>query len=280
MYIVYTQLNRYGRNKFPVHMTESEEVAHELSKLLKRDYAVDIEDCPGNVTYISEQALSAADLVIIKKQLKTPADWQAKMIESANYYEPEVRKELGINNQRSIYSFKLNGDIWELRFEDETGKFSNLKGFNIIHILMEKPGRKIASYELAEYNSKIVKAEKSNATIVDSDYKKDIVKNMKELEEELEEANRNKDISRQETISIKIEKLKKFARSTQYRGKSKNLGPNVEDKARSSITLAIKRTIEKIEGTNMPKFASHLSQNISTGLFCSYTPHESIQWEL
>jgi hypothetical protein len=51
------------------------------------------------------------------------------------------------------------------------------------------------------------------------------------------------------------------------------------DRARSAVTWRIRKAIKKIEAVN-PSLGKHLSNSVKTGLFCSYHPELSMDWQI
>jgi non-specific serine/threonine protein kinase len=104
---------------------------------------------------------------------------------------------------------------------------------------------------------------------------------LREAREELEEARRHTDRGRCERLAEEIEFLAaELSRGIGLGGRVRRAGSDAE-RARVSVTRAIKYAIEKL-GEHDPALAEHLRRGIRTGTFCCYEPslRDRVTWSL
>jgi non-specific serine/threonine protein kinase len=70
-----------------------------------------------------------------------------------------------------------------------------------------------------------------------------------------------------------------LARSTGLGGRDR-LAASAAERARISVTKALKASIRRIEGES-PTLGKHLKASVRTGVYCCYAPEDStVRWEL
>ena len=101
-----------------------------------------------------------------------------------------------------------------------------------------------------------------------------------ELREELQAAKSQGHIARAEAAEREIEALvAELARATGLGGRDRRAASAAE-RARQSVTRAIKLSVNKIAG-HLPELGRHLARSITTGAYCCYTPdpYVPITWD-
>ena len=106
---------------------------------------------------------------------------------------------------------------------------------------------------------------------IDLQTKNDIQERLRELREDLAEAERNNDLGLMTNYKEEIEYLKSYISQgySTKKGKSRKAA-DPADKARKSVTMSIRRSLDKIQHDNA----------IQRGLYCSYSPDAPIEWSL
>jgi non-specific serine/threonine protein kinase len=110
--------------------------------------------------------------------------------------------------------------------------------------------------------------------MLDADAKAAYGRRLQELREEMEEANEFHDADRADKAKDEIDALsREFTRAVGRGGRNRRAGSSSE-RARLSVTRAVKVAIDRIAGKH-PPLAAHLRATIKTGTFCSYRPNLS-----
>lgn len=121
--------------------------------------------------------------------------------------------------------------------------------------------------------------ESSQTTALDKKAKAQYQKRIKELQLEIEDAEAFNQIEKIEALREEYDAiLDHLSQSLGLSGKTRKIGSTIE-KARSAVTWRIRNAIKKID-VEHPKLATHLSNSIKTGTFCSYRPEVNIDWTL
>jgi hypothetical protein len=98
-----------------------------------------------------------------------------------------------------------------------------------------------------------------------------------ELRSELEDAEGSNDLPRAETLRAEIEALtEQIAAAVGLGGRDRRAASHAE-RARSAVTIGIKKSIERIRANNAD-FGRHLATFVHTGNFCRYRPDRDIRW--
>ncbi len=206
----------------------------------------------------------------------------------------ESQAEACATSQASC-SFYQEGEYWVVAFGEKTARLKDAKGFHYLADLLRHPGVELPAIDLAGSNShsnRIQTAVAANGgdfgTIhidlgdagphLDAKAKADYARRIRELDAELDEAQRFNDPGKSGLIRREIEALTaQLKAATGLRG-DRRVASHVE-RARSTVSQRIRFAIRQIRKLN-PALADHLGQNIRTGYNCAYLPKEKIEWQL
>jgi non-specific serine/threonine protein kinase len=154
-----------------------------------------------------------------------------------------------------------------------------MRGLAHLARLIAEPGREIHAADLAGTASS---ADVGDAGAqLDPHARAEYEERLRELREEREEAERLHDRGRFERCSQEIEWLAgELSRGFGLGGRERRAGA-ASERARQSVTRAIKYAIDKIE-PHEAGLADHLRRNVRTGTFCSYAPadRDRVTWTL
>jgi non-specific serine/threonine protein kinase len=193
--------------------------------------------------------------------------------------------------------FRKDGDYWTVAFAGEPIRLKAAKGLDYIAHLLRHPGMEFTAIELvnainngggeARSQKRLhssdpgieVRADLGDAgNILDGRAKADYRKRLKELQEELEEAERFNDHGRQQRLSNEIEAITaELKAAIGRRGIDRRAASHLE-RARSSVSKRIKFALQQIQQANAAA-GSHLSESIRTGHRCVYLPKHKVDWE-
>jgi tetratricopeptide (TPR) repeat protein len=193
--------------------------------------------------------------------------------------------------------FRKDGDYWTVVFTGEPIRVKDAKGLHYIALLLRHPGMEFSAIELANMiengGSEVaqhgrihssdpgieVRADLGDAGIIlDEHAKADYRRRLKELREELEEAERFSDRDRQQGLRAEIEALATELRAAVgRRGFDRKAASHIE-RARSSVSKRIRFALKQIQQADAAA-GSHLSESIRTGHRCVYLPKQKVDWE-
>jgi hypothetical protein len=145
------------------------------------------------------------------------------------------------------------------------------KGLRYIAILLGAPGSEIHAGDLVGAVEGVRPAPSVREPVLDAAAKDAYRRRLQDLGEDLEQARDWGDPERVARIELEIEALTgELARAAGLGGRDRELASPAE-RARVSVTKAIRTTIRAIDN-NCPPLGAHLSASIHTGRFCSYAP--------
>jgi hypothetical protein len=180
--------------------------------------------------------------------------------------------------------FRHEGEFWTIAYGGQMCRLRDVKGLGYIASLLASEGRELHALELVGAatgrsadaraplaENDIVGSRPADADpLLDDQAKAQYGRRLQELEEELEQARDWGDTERAARLQDELDLLtQELARAVGLRGRDRTFS-SPEERARISVTKAIKTAIRLIE-KHCPKLAAHLEASIHTGRFCSYT---------
>jgi hypothetical protein len=181
-------------------------------------------------------------------------------------------------------TFRREGDVWTLAFENCTTRLHPMRG--IVHIarLLSAPGREIHVLDLAADPSPTQRQPAASADageLLDTRARTEYESRLRDARAELAEAEEINDGGRAERLREEIEFLAaELVRGLGLGGRHRRAG-SASERARVAVTRAIKYAIDRI-AENDPALAEHLRLAVRTGTFCSYAPpsRDRVTWTL
>ena len=173
------------------------------------------------------------------------------------------------------YVFKKETGVWVMRFAGNTVRLPARKGFNDIALLLSRPMQEFHCSSLMDLPVYAA----SEEYVMDDKAKKEYRQRIRELQEEIDEAEQMNDSGRSASLRETLDEIiEHLASATDIYGRTRKLG-SVTEKTRSAVTWRIRNAIKKIDSAH-PALGLHLSNSIKTGTFCSYSPEKPIDWDL
>lgn len=188
----------------------------------------------------------------------------------------------------------LEGEFVTLEFQSKTARMRDSKGLSYLRLLLKDPDREFHALDLlgqqaitrptASEVSELdftTDAAGSVDTLMDEQARTQIQRHIAELRSRIQEAEEFKDLERAERARTELEQVTQhLAAAFGLGGRARQTGSAAE-RARISVTKAIKDALRKIEATHQP-LADHLHRSVRTGTFCSYRPDPQlrISWEI
>jgi tetratricopeptide (TPR) repeat protein len=176
------------------------------------------------------------------------------------------------------------GDYWSVAFDGRTTRLRDAKGLRYLARLLTQPGREIHALDLVIEDGRAASAHGGAADreaslalsrdageVLDRRAKEAYRRRLAEIESDLEEARQCGDAYRTEQAMAERRFLaRELARAVGLGGRDRRVGSNAE-RARASVTLAIRRAMGRIRAAH-PALGAHLERTIRTGTFCVYLP--------
>jgi hypothetical protein len=167
--------------------------------------------------------------------------------------------------------FQREGEFWTVAYEGTTCRLKDVKGLRYIACLLGAPGRDVHALELAAAVGGERPAAESAAPVLDARAKEAYRRRLRELGEELEQARRWNDPERIARFEDEIDALTAELASAAGLGGRDRRVPSTAERARVSVTKAIRTAIRVIE-RHHPQLAAHLAASVRTGRLCRYAP--------
>jgi tetratricopeptide (TPR) repeat protein len=179
---------------------------------------------------------------------------------------------------------RREGEYWTVGYAGDTFRLRDVKGLRYLAFLLASPGRDVHALELvgageghgpdrhAGLTSDLSMTRPGNAgPVLDEDAKEAYRRRLAELGEDLQEARDWNDAERAVRVEEEIDFLtRELARAVGLGGRDREVASPAE-RARVSVTKAIKTAIRLIR-RHSPPLAAHLEASVQTGRFCRYVP--------
>ena len=173
--------------------------------------------------------------------------------------------------------FVREGDVWAIAYAGDDFRLRHVKGLSYIADLLALPGRDVFAIELAQAAEGVTREAQAVGSFaaagpaLDEDAKAAYRRRLDELGEELEQARAWGDPERTAHAEEEIDALTTELTSALGLGGRDRAVASPAERARVSVTKAIRSAIKAIE-PHSPGLADHLTASIRTGQFCSYAP--------
>jgi TolB-like protein/tetratricopeptide (TPR) repeat protein len=168
--------------------------------------------------------------------------------------------------------FSLDGDQRVASFAGRTVRIGEIKGCRDLAMLLSSPNERIHCMEIAGRMS-----EGHAGAALDARARAECQRRLRELREELADAEASHDLGRQQAARAELDGLtEQLGAALGLFGRARKLGDPAE-KARTAVTWRIRNAIKKI-GEAHPELGRHLEVSIRTGAFCAYSPEKAIDW--
>jgi len=191
--------------------------------------------------------------------------------------------------------FRRQGDYWSLAFEGEPFQLQDLLGLRYIAHLLAHPGLEVHVTDLVHLGESRSDAERlagrtdvsvradlgDAGPMIDARAKADYQQRLRDLREELAEAEERHDAGRIDRLRTEMDALvEALAGAIGIGGRDRRAASHAE-RARVSVNKRIAIAIKRIAAHDAD-FARYLSTTLKTGSFCTYTPDplRPVAWNL
>ena len=178
-------------------------------------------------------------------------------------------------HERDIRTLVRQADGWLAEYADRRVILPDLKGLHDIRRLLEQPGEEIHCLGLAEREHDAYTGDEA----LDDKARQSLKARIRDLQEELAEAEDMNDIGRAARAGAEMDRLvETLSKALGLGGRNRRLG-DLTERARTTVTWRIRHAIRKIEAVHQP-LAMHLRNSLRTGTFCSYKPERLVSWRI
>ncbi len=229
--------------------------------------------------------------------------FNASLTASGGIGEPNSLSHHPAEAASSPFVFRSEGDFWNIVYDGKRiPPLKNCLGLRYIAFLLGSPHQDIHVMELSHtvnghqhgwsgvpigvINQDQLMADGLSLSrmgdagvVLDARAKADYRKRIRDIQEELEEAQAFSDLPKISKLQEELEYIEKeLATVVGLAGKDRKAA-DTKERIRKAVTNRIRGSLKKLERA-YPPLGHHLSNAIKTGTFCSYCPEESIPWSL
>lgn len=172
-------------------------------------------------------------------------------------------------------TFKPVNGIWHMGYEGRAVQLQEVKGFHDLARLMDTPGVEVHCTEMMGHPDSLSEDE----SILDDKAKHAYGQRIRELRNEIADAEEMNDLVRGEMLKAELDQLTDHLTKALGIGRRSRKLNAAAERARAAVTWRIRSAIKKIEAAH-PDLGHHLANTIRTGTFCSYTPEKDRDWHL
>src|SRR5262249_14919155 len=207
---------------------------------------------------------------------------------------PETSGPAATRSADAAFRFQLAGDIWEVRFADESGKFRNTHGMQYIAELLRRPNRPTPALELRLRVAGIPRGSKRDSQAVE-DYRaqfedsgddgfqplslpgdpvlddqglSQVRARLREIDAGIKKAQTDRDFTLMGVYQNEKDKLSEYLRKSMgLYGRVRPIGPGSgAEKARVAVKKALSRAYDVMRTASPPlkRLVQHLEDTIKT----------------
>ncbi len=194
-------------------------------------------------------------------------------------WRPPVPDDVARGSRR-VHLHPAPGGLWLVGPDGAAVPLRALRGFGYLRELLRRPGQPVAALDLVGAGTGVA-VQSGLGDLVDKQALKAYRQRLRDLEQELTEAEEWSDIGRLDAVRTERDALlDELARATGLGGRARATGSS-QERARVAVQKAISAAIDRIATVDEP-LARHLRTGIRTGLHCSYQPDpaDNLGWIL
>jgi hypothetical protein len=177
------------------------------------------------------------------------------------------------------YSLLLVGEMWEVKYEEEMGKFADRKGSGFRHLarLLAEPSKQFYPADFFPQPSGSLPIPHMGLDArSDDEAMKEYAREMWRITEEIKEAEAADDSQEAEMLRTEFDELKKHVTAEQKarnKGHANLVGTAPNRGMRATVFMSFHRLFNTLRKRKMPHLADHLEKHITANHGgCKYTP--------
>ena len=174
----------------------------------------------------------------------------------------------------SVALFRLDAEIWTLRYAGRTVRLRDSKGLRDLAVLLARPNQQTHVSEL----TRAVGLPASDAgTVVDRKALAAYRERLRQIDAELDLLNAG--APEAEPLNREREALLAELSAVTGLGGQPRVAGSPTERMRKAVTYRIRHAIARIADAH-PELGRHLRASVHTGTWCSYTPEMHVDWQL
>ena len=192
---------------------------------------------------------------------------------AASIVEPRAAADAGhVAPVLDRAGLSLDGDYWSFRYGPAVVRLRDGKGVRYLVSLLREPGRELHALDL------VGESGAAAGTALDPAAKAAYRQRLDDLREELDDATADNDLERASRAQEHIDRL--MTELAAAVGGGHGRAASDAERARQSVTRAVKGTVERLAEAN-PALGRHLRSTVRTGVYSTYAPdpRAPIVWE-
>ncbi|MEX2293577.1 MAG: AAA family ATPase [Acidimicrobiales bacterium] len=167
------------------------------------------------------------------------------------------------------------GDTWSVRWEGLTVHVRHAKGVGDLAVLLARPGREVHVRELEGVG---VREQSSYQAALDPVAVEQYKGRLRDLEEDLDEADRHGDIARAASLAAERDALvAELTRAFGLSGRARSVASDPDERLRKAVSARVRASIARLEQLD-PGLGRHLRLSVRTGFWCAYEPERPVRW--
>jgi hypothetical protein len=168
------------------------------------------------------------------------------------------------------------GDTWTFAFDGTTVRVRHAKGIADLAVLLAHPDREVHVAMLE--GGAGPRWQSAPQPRLDSTAVGQYRERLRDLEEELDEADRHGDVVRAERLAAERDALvQELTHAFGLGGRARDVASDANERLRKAVSARVKATIDRLEELN-PALGRHLRNSVRTGFWCSYQPERPVSW--
>ena len=187
-------------------------------------------------------------------------------------------RQLKTSASSSLPTLVRDGDTWILRLEEQELRVRAMRGLEYLARLLSAPGQEFHAADLLSGGSRAEQVSDEHGSprrqmepLLDDRAVAEYRKRLADLQEDIDEATSHNDAERVSRLRGEMDLLvDELGKASGLGGRTRAFSDD-DEKARISVTKAIKRAINAIAALD-PDAGRHLEENVATGTFCAYRP--------
>ncbi len=207
----------------------------------------------------------------LASKLKMGSSGSTLVLKASAAVEVEVETEVAapLSHPAQVAALLREHDYWSLRYGESVHRLKHQRGFEYLVVLLSQPREELHALDIAGGQH----VDGDLGEVLDEKAMSTYRTRVDALRSTIEKARESGEGARGESAERELELLtRELASATGLGGRSRSRGSSSE-RARSSVTRALRRAIDSIRAAE-PQLASDLDACVRTGTYCRYQPME------
>lgn len=243
--------------------------------------AFDRPRAPSTSTAYDAAEDAIAEAIAIYRELGL--DWRVAQAEQLLPYADGMRRQADTD---VVNTFRHDGDLWTLRYEETQARVKDRKGLHDLARLIAEPGREFHVLDLVAAAAPDRRPGIERGDLheqghagehIDEQARMHYQRRLSELQQERDDAEAAGDSERAARGAAEHDALvAELAAAYGLGGRARRAGDPIE-RARSAVGWRIRSALQHIQRAH-PTLGHHLTHSIRTGIYCSYVPEQPTSW--